>query len=157
MAETLHVWLETNRPRDEMFWKDAFDRQIAFLQEIEWMLATEPRERLVSVVSTHRSKSITLPVAHLDLRRHGVEVWMRDNFHNWKLSVRSERPLTCDFLDLFDPNVTHPDCYCEGMDGWVFGSFAENPSTFTVEIAGDYGVWAFFRILRQHLRSKGGC
>lgn len=155
MSETtLADWLsnKSNLPREEMVWKSSARAQFDDIQRAARVLFSgrQDFQKSLLVAGTHRSKSITLPVYHLDLsERHGIHVWMRDNFYDWKVSVKSDRPVVgVDFLDVFDPNEEHPSCYCEGM-AQVFGAYAANPSEFTVSIGNAFDLAVFFRVLRR--------
>lgn len=75
----LQEWFDKNQPGDEMLWKGSFlYQQTAMINMVDVLepLLKAPAE----VVSTHRSKSIELPVLHLQLR--GMEVFLRDNFYD---------------------------------------------------------------------------
>jgi len=102
------------------------------------------------VVGTHRSKSIILPVFHANLEKDGLRIWMRNNFHDWNISIDSDHPITCDFPDVFSDDNYHY-CFCQGMEDHKFGTHTENNQKFTVSIADDYEVYTFFRAIRKHL------
>lgn len=87
------------------------------------------------VVSEHTSKSKRLPVIKMHNPRRQIEVWWRNNFYNWKFSVRSHRPVPDVFYRLFQRDDEINAVYCEGFDeSWVFGSYAANQQEFTVEV-----------------------
>jgi hypothetical protein len=108
---------------------------------------------LWDVVGTHRSKSLNCPVFHAKLEKDGLKIWMRYNFYNWNVSIESERPITCDFIDSFsDDNYNY--CYCEGMADKKFGTYNNSNTKFTVCIDHDYDLYTFFRVIRKHLGIK---
>ncbi len=85
--QTIREWIPLNQPTDEMSWKAAFENQVYFVRDILAPLLArngEEYRNLIKVCSTHRSKSIVLPVYHLFLMvgEQTVECWMRDNFYN---------------------------------------------------------------------------
>lgn len=148
---TLTDWLrdDDNLPNKRSASALAQHEDVRFAVRVMFAYWSDLQKSLL-VAGTHRSKSITLPVYHIDLSvLHGVHVWMRGNFYDWKVSVKSDRPVVgVDFLDVFDPTVEHLDCYCEGMDQ-VFGSYSANPSEFTVSIGSVFDLAVFFRVLRR--------
>ncbi len=95
-----------------------------------------------------------------------MRVTMRGNFHDWKISVESQRPVEMDSTELFDSNMKISSCYCEGFPrGRVFSSYAEratfagHPSVdhkFTVELGSQYDVYTFLLLLmRAHFAPTG--
>jgi hypothetical protein len=92
----------------------------------------------VRVVSVHTSKSCKLPVYGIDYIP-GLVLTLRGNFHNWQISVKSERDLD---LDLFgvgeseERGISH--CYCEGFPGcrWSPNTYPDNKKDFTVTVWG---------------------
>ena len=150
----LQKWANEHKPSDDMIWKDAYWRQIMFVRDkVAGLLArtyTQYRD-LVDVVSTHTSKSIICPVYFIDLNKDGVNIWMRYNYFNWNISVLSDERIDCDFLGCFDDR-NHNYCFCEGMEKWKFGTYAESKFRFTVCIDSDYDVYVFFRALKHFLK-----
>jgi len=81
----------------------------------------------VMVISTHTSKSVTLPV--FELQWNDFLFIARYNFHDWKLSVRApiRVELGIDFHGLFKPDAKINKVYCEGFSAeWVYGPYSEN-------------------------------
>ena len=105
----LTKWFAANHPSDDMRWKDAaLDQQTQMLRLLEGL---EPS--LADVPSTHRSKSIVLPVLHLRLK--GVDVYLRDNFHDINICF------ICDTAPELDPLQV----YGEGKDwDWYLGEIS---------------------------------
>jgi hypothetical protein len=162
---SLRDWMEANLPRDEMLWRGSAVDQMVFVREtlnqlvwtgVPWADRGEPM-----VISTHRSKSIDLPVYELSRPDVGIRLVMRDNFYNWKLSVLSERPLDVDLSGLckttppVDRNYTGDalsEVYFEGFpSNLVFGYLdASDRRRFSAELFGREGVWtAVFLIMRS--------
>lgn len=78
--------------------------------------------------------------------------FVRDTFYDWKISVKSEKPLDFDYMDLFDSKKVIPSIYCEGFPkDKVYGSYEQNPSQFTVEICSHYNVYTFIFLLKNYL------
>ncbi len=138
-------------------YSDYFWDQVRFVRdEVSSLLSRTYKEYrdLTDVVSTHRSKSCTLPVFFIDLPKDGVKIWMRYNFYNWNVSVESDRPLTCDFLHTFSIESGLSYCYCEGMEDKKFESYKDNNKKFTVCIGNKYDVYVFLSVLRKFLGIK---
>lgn len=152
----LQAWANDNAPSDEMLWKEAYWDQIIFVRDqIAWLLARnyEEFQDLVAVSGTHRSKSIECPVYFLDLKQDGVRIWMRYNYYDWNISIESERPITCDFLDTFhDGDYTY--CFCQGMEDKKFQPYKDNNKKFTVCIGDKYNVYTFLKCLKKFLGIK---
>lgn len=136
----LTQWLAENPVDSRMFWKRAAEEQFIQLVAIGALLEVEP-----TVISTHRSKSITLPVVSFERPDIGLLVVIRGNFYDYKLSVRSERPIAdAGFADLF---ATAPDgsygaslssCYFEGFpEDLVFGHYSKNPRRWSASLGDD--------------------
>jgi len=120
-----------------------------------WGLGCDADDLSVAVVSTHRSRSITLPVFRLTVPNVGV-FYLRDNFHDWKVSCELEVPVPSDtWGDLFDPQNRRSisGVFCEGFDPqWVHSPFAKNQQTFTVELwAANEHLFAFMWALRLQM------
>ncbi len=102
----IQEWIRSQNVRDEMIWKGPFGTQCAFLRDrlasliVSGLHYTEV-EKIAKVISTHTSKSIVLPVVEYSREDLGLKIVVRENFHNWKLSVESERPILADFGGLF--------------------------------------------------------
>lgn len=159
----LREWCLANRPADEMLWRGGAIEQITFVRDslnalvqsgIDYEDAND-----VMVISTHRSKSIALPVYELARPDLGVRLILRDNFYNWKLSVISERPVAVDLSGLcytsppVDPEYTGDKLnpvYFEGFpESLVFGYYESDHRRFSAELYGREGAWtAVFLIMR---------
>jgi len=153
----LQLWAMAHKPSDEMLWKDVYWKQIIFVRDYIANLLSRSHEEfcymLPDVAGEHTSKSIKCPVYFFDLKRDGVKIWMRYNFYDWNISVQSEKPITCDFLDVFsDENYGY--CFCQGMEDKKFNLYRENNQKFTVCVFNKYDVYTFFRVLRRFLGIK---
>src|ERR1017187_6984741 len=108
MQSKLQKWISEHIAADEMLWKGAFGGQVSFLRGPLCYVAAaglkklEDVEGVPDVAGEHRSKSITLPVVRYDRPDLGLSLIVRGNFHDWRLSVISERPVEADFTGLFD-------------------------------------------------------
>lgn len=154
----LQAWISEHVAADEKLWKSAWGQQAEFLRdELQHLVGaglSYPKYKeaeIARVISTHRSKSIDLPVvefARLDL---GIRFIVRNNFYNWKLTVLSEKPIEADFGALFytepppEPDYTGDKLhavYFEGFPGdLVRGYYSQNKSEWSAEIHGDYAMW----------------
>lgn len=92
----------------------------------------------VKVVSTHTSKSCKLPVYGIDYIP-GLSMTLRDNFHNWQISVKADRDIHIDLKGVGsseEGSIHH--CYCEGFpeDRWSGNTYPDNKREFTITIWG---------------------
>ncbi len=160
----LQKWISEQVVGDEMLWKGAFGRQMAFIRDhlvglIGVGLIYEERQEIADVIATHRSKSILLPVVEVTRADLGLRMTMRQNFYNWKLSVLSETPIEADFTGLC--HTTPPidkaytgdpltSCYFEGFpEDRIYGYYALDHQCFSLEIWGYEPMWtAVFLIMR---------
>lgn len=100
------------------------------------------------------SKSVRLPAYRLGLK-DGTTFIMRDNFHDWKISVISPKSVNANFLELFDPEKVIHKVYCEGFpEDLVFGSYSQNSREFTVELNNNFEVYTFFRVFAYGFLGK---
>ena len=171
MREKLQDWFMANKPAEDLIYKDGLNSQVMFIRDkITGLVSTgmsydERKNNVAFVISTHRSKSVTLPVYSLE--RPGLQIVLRNNYYNWKMSVISENTI-CDpdgvFPHLFyttppvEPEYTgNPlaPCYFEGFpEELIFDyyepSFQRSESKWSAEISGDYRLWtAIFHIVKR--------
>lgn len=168
MKEPLQAWFNQQREKtpSEMIWKDASSHQIMFARDqlcylVGAGLDYEEARDLCTVIATHTSKSVELPVYNFERPDLGLRLVARENFFNWKLSVISETPIVADFGGLFKttppvaPEYTgNPlsSCYFEGFPReLVFGYYeASDKRQWSAEIGGDYGMYTtLFLIMRS--------
>ena len=174
LVAPLTQWIRDNPVDEKMIYRNSFTDQVCFVRDtISRILASSYEEYLgiqhtcLSVISTHTSKSIKLPVYELKFR--DFVFILRGNFHDWKISV--DVPYWCkpidyaDFQGLFNPDNKISSCYCEGFpQDKVYGSFNEyvpNATVdyakrrFTIELLDRYQVYTFFYILNlKYIKTK---
>jgi hypothetical protein len=163
----LQEWISSQTVSDEMLWKGAFGHQMSFIRDrlVPLMaagLVYQASKEIADVISTHRSKSIVLPVVEVTRKDLGLRFTMRENFYNWKLSVLSEKPIEADFTGLFhttppiDKSYTGDPLagvYFEGFPGdRIFRYYSDDKRKFSAEIWGDYPMWAAVLLI---MRSVG--
>ena len=162
---SLQKWAKENDPSEtNLIYKDSFWNQIIFVRDTltgivyqmyggDYEVAKRVADNILAL-STHKSKSVELPVFHMTLPE-GTECVMRYNFHDWKISVKASQPVNCDFLGLVDTDEVIHAVYCEGFpDEWVFSSYNSNHQEFTVELGSEYHVYMFFSLLINDLTPK---
>lgn len=154
----LHVWFMNNKPGENMIYKDAANRQIIFVRDEVPNFFTKFMLKKIQVISTHTSKSIKLPVYHIVLE-NGLELIMRGNFHDWKITVSSpfEIPLPQELLSnccRTPEKISHH--YCEGFDrDWILDSYMNNKKEFTIEIGASlYDLYTFFFLLSVEVNKE---
>lgn len=152
----LQAWFMENMPKEQMVYREAANAQIVFFRD-ECREMFDKNLELVEVVSTHRSKSIDLPVYHYKLK-NGIEMIVRDNFHGVKVSVYS--PIALDFPEmLFTDGITEPvlPVYCEGFEkAWVFDTHRNNKKLFTVGLESRKYFSIMMFLLKSQLYEKRG-
>jgi hypothetical protein len=150
------AWVRVNKPNDNLIYKDGLAEQVCFVRDTLGgrLLGNyfESERNPIMVISTHTSKSVLLPVYQITLPKHGIEIILRYNFYDWKISIASEEPIECDFMGLFDEKQRIPAIYCEGFPyDKVYGSYAENHSKFTFEIGTNYDLYTLMFLLKKCL------
>jgi len=110
------------------------------------------------VIGTHRSKSCVLPVYGLDIKSLGVRAVMRNNFHNWVVSITMPRPVDLSAFKTQGARLSEAinHVYCEGFqDRHVLGSYDQDRCAFTVELHDNYGLYAMYMMIAHQLRQHG--
>lgn len=173
LAETRHQgvplqeWAEAHTVGDEMLWKGSFVHQIMFVRDrlvpvFGAGLSYEQRQAVPTVISTHRSKSIELPVYQLSRPDQDLRVILRDNFYDWKMSVLSETPIQPVFSGLFhttppiEPEYTgNPlsPVYFEGFpQDLIFPYYSQTDGRrWSAEIQGDEALWTSVFLMMRSL------
>lgn len=127
-----------------------------------------PRECKESawVIGEHRSKSVRLPVYSLERPDLGIRFVLRDNYHDWCVSVVAEKPIATDLrgfqLDMdeddrkrYQPGGFWGYCFFQGFPSELcFGSFAMDPRRFSLSIGGNHALYTFIWLIMRDLRSK---
>lgn len=160
----LQEWVEGHTVHDEMLWKGAFGNQIMFVRDrlvpvFGAGLSYEQQQAVATVISTHYSKSIKLPV--YQLTRPDLAIVLRNNFDNWKMSVLSETPIQPVFAGLFyttppvEPEYTgNPlsSVYFEGFPkDLIFPYYSQSDGRrWSAEIPVNEALWtSVFLIMRS--------
>ena len=111
MNKFLLEWMrEQPEIEDKMIFKKSAIHQMCFVRDVVCAYFLKVP---VFVISTHTSKSITLPVYRFRLN-NGIVVICRDNFHGWVVSINSP------FVISIPDDLTHTredlkPCYCDGF------------------------------------------
>lgn len=160
----LQKWISENLPNDELLWKGPMLKQVNWVRDrLVGLVSAGLDERIqVQVISTHMSKSCHLPVYQLLRRDLGLEIVLRSNFHDWKMSVISEDSINADFGGLFhtmspiEPDYTgDPLCsvYFEGFpQDRIFGYLDEGVrKRWSAEIYGNESLWTAIWLILKNL------
>lgn len=148
----LQEWADEHKPEDNLIWKDGYWDQICFVRdELGWLFRSGGERAPVKVVSSHMSKSITLPV--FEIVWQGITIRLRYNFFNWVVSVGVDEMLSWGisdkFRDLFDREAVVNPLYAEGFKSeWVYPSYSESRRNFTVMLRSRYEIYTFCWLLR---------
>jgi len=89
----LEAWIEENKIDPAMLWKNSASYQAAYLLLMQEWMRLQDKDTTTSVVSTHRSKSIDLPVVEFAMPGIGLHLTCRDNFYNWGFTIKADVPL----------------------------------------------------------------
>ena len=150
----LQNWFMDNIPDPNMLWKKAMESQVLFVRDklkhaFKFDGSNEARalRENTTVVSTHTSKSIKLPVYSIIWR--DIRLIMRENFYDWKVSVESGHELIgLDSIGLFVPMRGINPIYCEGFKKeWVYPSYHESKRRFTIELNSDFDLYCLVKLI----------
>jgi len=123
------------------------------------------------VIGEHHSKSVRLPVYLLERPDLGLKVVLRDNYHDWNISVVSETPVEADlrgfvldyrdeeeqekFRDGYKPGRYWGYCFFQGFpDKYWFGPYSENPRKFSLYNSSDYITYTLVWLLMREAMQK---
>lgn len=154
------TWCRVNNPDENLIYKKGQGEQICFVRDrIASLFYDNYKDTLLAtqVISTHTSKSVLLPVMQLNVPEYGLEIVFRDNFHNWKISIKSKKEINCDFMDIFkeDDSPINP-IYCEGFPvDKVYERYIDNKKQFTIQMHDDYKVYVFMYLLSKYIKNTG--
>lgn len=132
---SLSQWISDNRVSPRFYYYGSALRSFARMER-----AAAAGE--ATVISTHRSKSIVLPV--VEFKVDDRVILLRDNFHDVAFSVESETPIETDFPFNEDHDVYA--CYYQGFpEDRVYGSWQTDPTRFSGRLYWDEArLWSLF-------------
>jgi hypothetical protein len=148
-------WVALNTPDKTMFGYLAYFAQVKYFQSVIDIFEVFGLLAEVSIPSTHRSKSIKLPVVCLTLI-DGSKIYLRDNFHNLKVSF----DFTFQYPDFNVDSTYKPayldSCYFEGFERrWVFAKYTKtNTQQFSCEAKSDSDLIGEFAKLAWFLKTN---
>ena len=153
------AWVSVNEPDEKLIYAEGLGEQVRFVRDIlcELLMPSyeEWRRNPPLVISTHYSKSVKLPVFQINLEKYGIEMILRYNFYDWKISVKSDKSLDFDYMGLFDPTKEVSYLCCEGFPKHkVYSSYEQSHSQFTIEIKSHYKLYTFVFLLSNYLNIK---
>jgi hypothetical protein len=173
MNEPLQSWITANKPAEEMIYKDSWSDQVCFVRDKIPTFLVHARDKMdrdegykqyqtirenITVISTHTSKSILLPV--YCIKANGDTFIIRNNFHDWKVSVETHDIHNLDWQKL---GIVHNiesqvhQVYCEGFKPeWVYKPYADDKYKYTIEIYDKFQLKMFFWFLQNHKLIKEG-
>lgn len=164
------TWIHVNEPDEKLLYKDGCIKQVCFIRDnicrnlflfkeypkaqednLEDEIYKKSKMFQPMVISTHRSKSVLLPVMEIDLESVGVKLVFRNNFYDWNVTIESQKDIDCDFKGTFIDEDYHY-CYCEGFPkDRIHGMYKDNHKKFTFCINSDYELFTFMWLLRDYL------
>jgi hypothetical protein len=142
----LQDWANEHEPSETLVYKSGYWPMICFVRDVIAPLVSTSYEDCkgkVQVLSTHRSKSVLLPVFSFGIPEADFE--MRYNFHDWNLSVDSLIEVG-DYARWFDD--AHGYCFFQGMSK-QFGRYAQDARRFSICVTTNYELHAFFFLLNK--------
>lgn len=154
----LQAWFSANIPDEDLIYKNGLAEQVMFVRDtVSGLISRSYIEykRLPKVISTHTSKSVKLPVYYFNSAY--AKLVLRNNFHDWKVSVDSKvGPLEFELDDLCDTKSDVHAVYCEGFqDEWVFPAYEKSQERFTVELRDKFSLYTFLFLLRRAALAQG--
>jgi len=149
--------------RSDSVWRQANFVIENLLPLVNAGLDWEDYHRECFVIGEHTSKNMQLPVYEIRREDLGLRLVMRNNFHDWKLSVESSSPIVPSdgvFSALFftvppiEPEYTGnelAECYFQGFeDEDVFGYYCQDHRRWSACIDDDFRLWTtIFLIMRD--------
>jgi hypothetical protein len=153
----LQEWMDANPVAEKYFAHDSAYNQMIYMRDqfsTRLYKSYESWKNSAKVISDHTSKSVKLPVYFYDTEV-GCKLIARDNFYDFKVSIISEIPVFDNFGNLFSRDVRVSSSCCEGFPkNLIFGSYYDNPCTFTIEISNqhDMSILAFLLAEGDRLR-----
>lgn len=151
------AWTRVNSPDSNLIFGNGLGEQVCLIRDkicrLLWKSYNEWNDNPPMVISTHHSKSVKLPVYQIAFKKYNIEMVLRYNFYDWKVSVKSETPLDFDFMGLFDPSK---ECtICEGFPkDKIYGSYSSSYTHFTIELNNHYDLYTFIYLLSHYLGIK---
>ncbi len=162
---SLQSWATANAPDEGLIYKSGFWNQVIWVRDdLSYLVSCGLKKPIeAQVISSHRSKSVRLPVYELTRPDLGLRLILRDNYSNWKLSCITERPLVVDFSGLFrttppiEPDYTGDPLHSVYFEGFpknlVFGYYEPSDKlSWSAEInGGNQVVWAAVFLIMKSL------
>jgi len=155
MKISLNAWFENNISEDKSVYSNAYFKQFEFIRNVfpSALNINGVKERkkytenCVNIIETHMSKSIILPVYQINWK--GIEFIIRHNFHDWKVSVKSDRViLGLTQFKLFDSKTKIRYYECEGFKKeWIYNCYDDCKSKFTCELNSRFDVYYLVKFI----------
>lgn len=150
MNQLLLEYMRTHEIPNNMVYKQSAIDQMIFVRDT---LCGHLLRVPVFVVSTHRSKSIQLPVYYFEMR-NGIRALMRENFYGWVVSLITPFSVTIEDFCYGDGAYPHnkdiASCFAEGFkSSWVFPYIKENTRNTTFKVDGNYKLYTLFYLLNR--------
>lgn len=149
-VKALQEWANEHEPSDKLAFHKAWWSQIVDVRDKVPLAFGRGHHKdvVISVCSTHTSKSTVLPVYLICYR--GVTIRMRANYYNWVISVQDYDIPSEDvfeFVGHFSTDDINP-LYAEGFKpGWVFPHLDRKSWEYTFELPSFHWVFTFFYLL----------
>ncbi len=153
----LKEWINANIPEEKMLWRSHWLDQIIFFRDEIPRFLCEPDGKgyvtikdNITVISTHISKSINLPV--YCIKANDDKFILRNNFNDWKVLVKTHNIHNIDFQKFGVCNTSKRinNKYCEGFKAeWVYESYDQNKNEYTIKINDNFKLKLFFLLIQN--------
>ena len=158
MQTLLDYRRDDKHPSKEMFAYNAYWCQIVFVGDVLAPMIFgqdvpyEEQNALVTVIGSHRSKSVDFPVYQIDAP-WGTLI-LRNNLHNWNVTVYSKvGPLDVDTEGiLYEGHGEY--LFFEGMDGHNLPPYPETKDSFSFCIGSDFSLYTLLFLFRRAALAK---
>lgn len=113
----------------------------------------ECEETQPMVVATHILDGIMFPVYQIELEDFDVTLTISSDTKNWIVSVKSDKELRFDYMELFNPyEKIDLKEYLGIPKRSIYGSYSESKKNFSVKFNSIYRVYMFVFLMMHHLR-----
>lgn len=157
------AWIRVNEPDEDLIYKNGLGDQVCFIRDdIQFGLfynlenpdingiydSDRCEQSWPTVIGTHHSKSVLLPVMEITLKTVGVKMIFRYNFYDRCVSIESEQNINCNFKGLITDEVG----YFEGFPkNRIYKRYSDrNKKKFSFCIANKYKLYNLLYLLRDY-------
>lgn len=163
MNTKFQQWLINHKPKDEMFWKDAFWNTYVFWRDRilpmftdefykkhwDYDKVNEEIDKNSDIVGEHWSKSILNPVMKIVYK--GAIIVFCYNFYDYEVAVISDKPIELPMKLLFTSSDTSFFYYGFPDEYMVKERYEDNKCKFIVRVNDHYSFYTFMYLLQRQI------